>query len=184
MADPVRVLGFDPGLYVPAFAELDMKGKLLRVEAVNDKKAIDANIDPAWRAHHIATVIIRAVVAHGVRGCYVVGIEGPAYGYTKSAAMDQLARCRQALYDACATHLDDMIYFSVAPATRITSLGLSANKPGGRNKGGKHRIVEQVQRVFRVTLNTKNTLIREGEADAIAVANAALGLYRRKVVIK
>ena len=170
--EPVRVLGFDPGLHLPAFAEMDMKGKLIRVQVVRDKKAIDSSIDPAWRAHYIASLALREVIAEKVPGTYVVGIEGPAYGYKNSNSMDQLARCRQALYDQCAQHLDDFVYYSIPPDSRLGAVGLM-------KKHQKDDVVAQVQRLYRVNLHQTNKLFRQAEADSVAIAAAAISAHKR-----
>lgn len=79
---------------------------------------------------------------HKREGMKIIAVEGPSY-VRGSASMEQLARCRQSVYDMAAFFLDDFIWIEVAPtqakraatgkgsATKEEVAGAAYEKAGG-----------------------------------------------------
>lgn len=179
MKSPTEVIGFDPG-QLPAFAALDpATGKFLRGQDFVLAPAFDAKLDWCFRAHHIACAVLEEVAT--VPGTKIVGIESLARSRMSkgSTAHESLARCRQALYDACAFWLEDFEFVEVP-------IEAAKRAVTGNAHAAKEQVATMVEKVYHVSLprsgkaTSRTTVRRYAMADAIAIAAATRSIHHQR----
>lgn len=168
MDEPTEIIGIDPGFGKPAVAALSPRsGKVKRVSAFDGKAP--TSLDMSLRAHAIGLLIARYVGE--VEGTKIVGIEGPAYGVKRSRSIEQLARCRQAIFSVLTFTLPDLLIYEIPPASAKMAVT-------GQGNASKDQVLKCIERSFRVNLSMTHET-RCAQADAIAIAVCTYNRWKR-----
>lgn len=111
---PEEIVGIDPGLAWCGVVCFDAKtGKVrrwMKFQGVPPKKRKD--LHPSFRANIIAKAAFEFI--YTVPGHKVIAVEGPAF-VKNSRSVEQMAYCRQALYDMATYYLADFTYLVISP---------------------------------------------------------------------
>lgn len=156
-----ELIGIDPGLLSAGVFSIDPRtGLHLRHALIKGIRSGAAPL-PA-RVFQVNKVLVEYI--YEVEGYKILAVEGTPYKM-RSSSMDQMARCRQAIYDLAAFFLEDFEFMEMSP-TKIKKLAT------GKGNASKEQVAEVTHGTFGGDIE-EYRLGSYAVSDAAAVAMAA-----------